>query len=83
MIQFSKEKVLLLHSLNNIIRTRTTGRLFAPGFILFFGGRQPAGITNFCLTQKSAPVVSRIFEGVYGGSARQRLAVGPSPCKRR
>ena len=45
-------------SLNDIIQTRTTGRILTPDFISFFGGRQPTCIIQFCLTLKSPPVVS-------------------------
>ncbi|MBQ3256422.1 MAG: hypothetical protein IJA67_03295, partial [Oscillospiraceae bacterium] len=56
--------ILRPFSLTNIIRTRTTGHLFAPYIILFFEGRQPVGIIKFRLTQKSTPVVSKISECV-------------------
>ena len=49
-------------SLSDIIRTRSTGRIFAPDFISFFDGRQPTCITQFRLTQKSTPVESKISE---------------------
>ena len=49
-------------SLANIIQIRTTGRLFASYIIRFFDGRQPIGIINFRLKQKSTPVVSKISE---------------------
>ena len=52
-------------SLNGIIRTRTTRWILSPDFISFFGGRQPTCIIQFCLTQKSTPVVSKIFEVIY------------------
>ena len=53
-----------IHSLTDIVRTRFAGRLFAPGFISFFAGRQPSGITQFRLTQKYAPAKSAISECV-------------------
>ena len=49
-------------SLTNIIRTRSTRCPFASGFISIFDGRQPIGIIQFCLTPKSTPVESKIFE---------------------
>ena len=73
---------LISRSLNNIIRTRSTGRIFVPGFILFFGGRQPTCIIQFFLTQKSAPVESKISERIYEDDARRHLADGLSPFKR-
>ena len=51
-------------SLSDMIRTRPTGRLFTSGFISFFGGRQPTGIIQFRLNQKSAPVGSKISERI-------------------
>jgi len=51
-------------SLTDIVRTRFAGHLFAPDFISFFAGRQPGGITQFRLTQKSAPAKSEISESV-------------------
>ena len=51
-------------SLTAIIRIRTTGCIFAPYIISFFGGRQPTCITQFRLTQKSPPVVSQISERI-------------------
>jgi len=48
--------------LTDIVRTRSAGRLFAPAFISFFAGRQPSGIIQFRLTQKSAPAESKISE---------------------
>ena len=51
-------------SLTDIVRTRFAGHLFTPDFISFFAGRQPGGITQFRLTQKSAPAKSEISESV-------------------
>jgi len=69
------------HSLSDIIRTSPTGGLFASGFISFFGGRQPTGIIQFRLNQKSAPVGSEISERIQEGDARRLLADGLSPFK--
>ena len=69
------------YSLNNMIQTRPTGCLFASGFISFFGGRQPTGIIQFCLNQKSAPVGSKISERIQEADARRPLADGLSPFK--
>ena len=49
-------------SLTNIIRTRSSGRIFAPDFISFFDGRQPICIIQFRLTQNSTPEESEISE---------------------
>ena len=59
-ISFVKMYYAAVVSLNDIIQTRATGRILAPDFILFFGGRQPTCIIQFCLTLKSSPVVSEI-----------------------
>ena len=61
-------------SLSDIIRTRSTGRIFAPDFISFFDGRQPTCITQFRLTQKSTPVESKISERIYEDDVRRHLA---------
>ena len=57
-------KLLDSYSLNDIIRIRSTVRIFAPDFISFFDGRQPICIIQFCLTQKSTPVESKISERI-------------------
>ena len=51
-------------SLTDIVRTRSAWRIFAPDFISFFAGRQPSGIIQFRLTQKSSPAESKISERV-------------------
>ena len=50
-------------------------------FISFFAGRQPSGIIQFRLKQKSAPVESKIFEHMWEADVRRQLADGLSPFK--
>ena len=72
---------IFLSYLTGIIRIRSAVRIFAPDFISFFAGRQPSGITQFRLTQKSAPVESKISVFIYDGIVRRRIADGLSPFK--
>ena len=69
------------HSLRDLARTRSAGRIFASDFISFFDGREPIGIIQFRLKQKSAPVESKIFECIWEADVRRQLADGLSPFK--
>lgn len=51
-------------SLNDTIRTRSAGRIFAPDFISFFAGPKLGCIIQFCLTQNCATAEAKISEHV-------------------